>query len=85
MFLGAGSVMHGMNDEVDMRHDGGLRKYMKVTFVTFAFGYLAILGIPPLSGFFSKDKIIEVGVRQGRHRGRFGGARCSARASPRST
>lgn len=59
MFLGAGSVMHGMNDDVDMRHYGGLAKYMKVTFVTFSFGYLAILGIPPFSGFFSKDKIIE--------------------------
>jgi len=60
MFLGAGSVMHGMNDDVNMRHYGGLAKYMKVTSVTFAFGYLAILGIPPFSGFFSKDKIIEV-------------------------
>jgi NADH-quinone oxidoreductase subunit L len=59
MFLGAGSVMHGMNDDVNMRHYGGLAKYMKVTFVTFAFGYLAILGIPPFAGFFSKDKIIE--------------------------
>ncbi|NEA36282.1 NADH-quinone oxidoreductase subunit L [Streptomyces sp. SID13031] len=59
MFLGAGSVMHGMNDDVNMRHYGGLRKYMKVTFVTFGFGYLAILGIPPFAGFFSKDKIIE--------------------------
>lgn len=59
MFLGAGSVMHGMNDDVDMRHYGGLAKYMKVTFATFAFGYLAILGIPPFAGFFSKDKIIE--------------------------
>ncbi|TDD23426.1 NADH-quinone oxidoreductase subunit L [Kribbella turkmenica] len=59
MFLGAGSVMHGMNDDVDMRHYGALRTPMKVTFVTFAFGYLAILGIPPFSGFFSKDKIIE--------------------------
>jgi NADH-quinone oxidoreductase subunit L len=60
MFLGAGSVMHGMNDDVNMRHYGGLAKYMKVTFVTFAFGYLAILGIPPWAGFFSKDRIIEV-------------------------
>jgi NADH-quinone oxidoreductase subunit L len=59
MFLGAGSVMHGMNDDVNMRHYGGLAKYMKVTFVTFSFGYLAILGIPPFAGFFSKDKIIE--------------------------
>ncbi|WP_329482313.1 NADH-quinone oxidoreductase subunit L [Kribbella sp. NBC_01484] len=60
MFLGAGSVMHGMNDDVNMRRYGALRKYMRVTYVTFAFGYLAILGIPPFSGFFSKDHIIEV-------------------------
>ncbi|WP_328861444.1 NADH-quinone oxidoreductase subunit L [Streptomyces sp. NBC_00306] len=59
LFLGAGSVMHGMNDEVDMRRYGGLRKYMPVTFVTFGLGYLAIIGMPPFSGFFSKDKIIE--------------------------
>jgi NADH-quinone oxidoreductase subunit L len=59
MFLGAGSVMHGMNDDVNMRHYGGLAKYMKVTFVTFAVGYLAIIGIPPFAGFFSKDLIIE--------------------------
>ncbi|MFD3435881.1 NADH-quinone oxidoreductase subunit L [Streptomyces sp. NPDC058685] len=59
LFLGAGSVMHGMNDEVDMRKYGGLRKYMPVTFVTFGLGYLAIIGMPPFSGFFSKDKIIE--------------------------
>jgi NADH-quinone oxidoreductase subunit L len=59
MFLGAGSVMHGMSDDVNMRHYGALRNSMKITFVTFAFGYLAILGIPPFAGFFSKDKIIE--------------------------
>lgn len=59
MFLGAGSVMHGMNDDVDMRHYGALRKAMPVTFATFAFGYLAIIGFPGTSGFFSKDKIIE--------------------------
>ncbi|MGW7679488.1 NADH-quinone oxidoreductase subunit L [Kribbella sp. NPDC054772] len=59
MFLGAGSVMHGTNDDVNMRHYGALRTPMKITFVTFAFGYLAILGIPPWAGFFSKDKIIE--------------------------
>lgn len=59
MFLGAGSVMHGMNDDVDMRHYGALRKAMPITFVTFAFGYLAIIGFPGTSGFFSKDKIIE--------------------------
>jgi NADH-quinone oxidoreductase subunit L len=60
MFLGAGSVMHGMNDDVNIRHNGGLSKYMKITFVTFSFGYLAILGVPPFAGFFSKDKIIEL-------------------------
>ncbi|ORM34032.1 NADH-quinone oxidoreductase subunit L [Williamsia sp. 1135] len=59
LFLGAGSVMHGMNDETDMRRFGGLRTLMPVTFVTFGLGYLAIIGIPPFSGFFSKDKIIE--------------------------
>ncbi|MFC9356911.1 NADH-quinone oxidoreductase subunit L [Rhodococcus sp. NPDC057014] len=59
LFLGAGSVMHGMNDEVNMRRYGGLRTVMPVTFVTFGLGYLAIIGIPPFSGFFSKDKIIE--------------------------
>ncbi|MEV0945653.1 NADH-quinone oxidoreductase subunit L [Rhodococcus sp. NPDC049939] len=59
LFLGAGSVMHGMNDEVNMRHYGGLRTFMPITFVTFGLGYLAIIGIPPFSGFFAKDKIIE--------------------------
>ncbi|GGX62518.1 NADH-quinone oxidoreductase subunit L [Streptomyces minutiscleroticus] len=65
LFLGAGSVMHGMNDEVDMRRYGGLRKYMPVTFVTFGLGYLAIIGFPGLSGFFSKDKIIEAAFAKG--------------------
>ncbi|MDB1090258.1 NADH-quinone oxidoreductase subunit L [Streptomyces sp. ACA25] len=65
LFLGAGSVMHGMNDEVDMRRYGGLRKYMPVTFVTFGFGYLAIIGFPYLSGFFSKDEIIYAAFGQG--------------------
>lgn len=59
MFLGAGSVMHAMNDEVDMRGFGGLWKHMKVTWATFGLGYLAIIGFPLLSGFWSKDKIIE--------------------------
>ncbi len=59
MFLGAGSVMHGMDDEVDMRRYGALNKAMPVTFVTFAMGYLAIIGFPGFSGFWSKDKIIE--------------------------
>ncbi|MDX3058367.1 NADH-quinone oxidoreductase subunit L [Streptomyces sp. NE06-03E] len=65
LFLGAGSVMHGMNDEVDMRKYGGLRKFMPVTFVTFGLGYLAIIGFPGLSGFFSKDKIIEAAFAKG--------------------
>ncbi len=59
LFLGAGSVMHGMHDEVNMRRYGALRKVMPVTYVTFLAGYLAIIGIPPFSGFFTKDGIIE--------------------------
>ncbi|WP_456093757.1 NADH-quinone oxidoreductase subunit L [Nocardioides sediminis] len=62
MFLGAGSVMHGMDDDVDMRHYGALRTYMPVTFLTFAMGYLAIIGFPGFSGFWSKDKIIETAL-----------------------
>jgi len=65
MFLGAGSVMHGMNDEVNMRRYGGLAKVMPVTFATFACGYLAIIGLPPFAGFFSKDKIIEAAFDKG--------------------
>ena len=64
MFLGAGSVMHGTNDDVDMRHYGALRKLMPVTFLTFAMGYLAIIGFPGFSGFWSKDKIIETALAQ---------------------
>jgi NADH-quinone oxidoreductase subunit L len=64
MFLGAGSVMHGTEDDVNMRHYGALRKLMPITFITFTFGYLAIIGIPPFSGFWSKDKIIEVALTQ---------------------
>jgi len=62
MFLGAGSVMHAMNDEVDMRRYGGLRTVMPITFATFGLGYLAIIGIPPLSGWFTKDSIIEAAM-----------------------
>jgi NADH-quinone oxidoreductase subunit L len=62
MFLGAGSVMHGMNDEVDMRKYGALRKVMPITFATFFIGYLAIIGFPLLSGYFTKDGIIETAV-----------------------
>jgi NADH-quinone oxidoreductase subunit L len=60
LFLGAGSVMHAMDDEVDMRRYGGLQKLLPITFITFAMGYLAIIGFPGFSGFWSKDKIIEV-------------------------
>ena len=65
MFLGAGSVMHGMDDEVNMRRYGGLRKFMPITFATFGVGYLAIIGVPPFAGFYSKDKIIEVAFNAG--------------------
>jgi len=65
MFLGAGSVMHGMDDEVNMRKYGGLAKLMPITAVTFGLGYLAILGVPPFAGFYSKDKIIEVAFNAG--------------------
>ena len=65
MFLGAGSVMHGMNDEVNMRKFGGLRKFMPITAITFGFGYLAIIGVPPFAGFYSKDKLIEVALNAG--------------------
>ncbi|SDT72594.1 NADH-quinone oxidoreductase subunit L [Actinoplanes derwentensis] len=58
MFLGAGSVMHGMHDQVDIRRFGGLSKHMKITWLTFGTGWLAIIGIPPLSGYFSKEPII---------------------------
>lgn len=64
MFLGAGSVMHAMDDDVNMRHYGGLSKVMRVTFLTFAMGYLAIIGFPFFSGYFSKDHIIEAAFHQ---------------------
>lgn len=69
MFLGAGSVMHGMDDEVDMRKYGALAKFMPITAVTFGCGYLAILGVPPFAGFYSKDKIIETAFNQGGGKG----------------
>ncbi|CAB4336777.1 unannotated protein [freshwater metagenome] len=65
MFLGAGSVMHGMKDEVNMRKYGGIGKFMPFTFVTFGLGYLAIIGVPPFAGFYSKDKIIETAFNAG--------------------
>jgi NADH-quinone oxidoreductase subunit L len=74
MFLGAGSVMHGMGDQVDMRRFGGLSTVMRTTYVTFAAGWLAIIGLFPFSGFWSKDLIIEAAFAQGGWRGPlFGG------------
>jgi len=58
LFLGAGSVIHGMHDEQDMRRMGALRKIMPVTAITFIVGWLAISGVPPFSGFWSKDDIL---------------------------
>ena len=58
LFLGAGSVIHAMGGEQDMRNMGGLKKYMSITHLTFLLGCIAIAGIPPFSGFFSKDEIL---------------------------
>jgi NADH-quinone oxidoreductase subunit L len=58
LFLGAGSVMHGMHDQTDIRRFGGLWRYMRITWATFGLAWLAIIGLPPLSGFFSKEPII---------------------------
>ena len=75
MFLGAGSVMHGMDDEVNMRKYGGLGKFMPITAITFGLGYLAIIGVPPFAGFYSKDKIIETAFNSEGIKGLFiGGA-----------
>jgi NADH-quinone oxidoreductase subunit L len=65
LFLGAGSVMHGMDDNVNMRRYGALRSVMVITFITFMAGYLAIIGIPPFSGFWSKDEIIHAAFERG--------------------
>ncbi len=65
LFLGAGSVMHGMDDEVDMRRYGALARVMPITSVTFGLAYLAIIGIPPFSGFFTKDPIIDAAWQSG--------------------
>jgi NADH-quinone oxidoreductase subunit L len=65
LFLGAGSVKHGMNDEVNMRRFGALWRIMPVTFVTFLLGYLAIIGVPPFSGFFTKDSIVDAAFDKG--------------------
>ena len=65
LFLGAGSVMHAMDDTVDARRFGGLWKVMPITWVTTGLGYLAIIGCPPFSGFWTKDKIIEASFDKG--------------------
>ncbi len=69
LFLGAGSVIHGVGGDQDMRHMGGLRKFMPLTFATFIVGWLSIAGVPPFSGFWSKDEILTVGVGQPRGAG----------------
>jgi NADH-quinone oxidoreductase subunit L len=65
LFLGAGSVMHGMDDNVDMRKYGGLARYMPITTATFGLGYLAIIGFPGLSGWWTKDGIIDAAFDKG--------------------
>jgi NADH-quinone oxidoreductase subunit L len=65
LFLGAGSVMHAMDDEVDMRRFGGLWRRMPVTFVTFGLGYVALIGLIPFSGYWTKDAIIEAAFDRG--------------------
>jgi NADH-quinone oxidoreductase subunit L len=65
LFLGAGSVKHEMDDEVDMRRFGGLRTVLPITWLTFGLGYLAIIGVPPLSGFWTKDAIIDASFQKG--------------------
>jgi NADH-quinone oxidoreductase subunit L len=69
LFLGSGAVIHAMSDEQDMRRYGGLRSFLPITFATFGLGYLAIIGVPPFAGFFSKDAIIEAALGAGGTRG----------------
>jgi NADH-quinone oxidoreductase subunit L len=69
LFLGSGAVIHAMHEEQDMRRYGGLRTALPITFATFGLGYLAIIGVPPFAGFFSKDKIIEAALSTGDARG----------------
>ena len=66
MFLGSGSVIHSMHEEQDMRKMGGLAKHMPITHTTFFIGWLAIIGMPPFSGFFSKDEILWQSFSSGR-------------------
>ena len=69
LFLGSGAVIHAMDDEQDMRRYGALRAALPVTFATFGLGYLAIIGVPPFAGYFSKDAIIEAALGAGGIRG----------------
>jgi NADH-quinone oxidoreductase subunit L len=69
LFLGSGAVIHAMHEEQDMRRYGGLRAALPVTFATFGLAYLAIIGVPPFAGFFSKDAIIEAALGAGDTRG----------------
>ena len=69
LFLGSGAVIHAMHEEQDMRRYGGLRTALPITFATFGLGYLAIIGVPPFAGFFSKDAIIEAALGSGGVRG----------------
>jgi NADH-quinone oxidoreductase subunit L len=69
LFLGSGAVIHAMDEEQDMRRYGGLRSALPITFATFGLAYLAIIGVPPFAGFFSKDKIIEAALAAGGTRG----------------
>ncbi len=69
LFLGSGAVIHAMDEEQDMRRYGGLRAALPITFATFGLGYLAIIGVPPFAGFYSKDAIIEAALAAGGVRG----------------
>ncbi|MCV7408278.1 NADH-quinone oxidoreductase subunit L [Mycobacterium florentinum] len=69
LFLGSGSIIHAMHEEQDMRRYGGLRAALPITFITFGLGYLAIIGVPPFAGFYSKDAIIEAALGEGGVRG----------------
>jgi NADH-quinone oxidoreductase subunit L len=66
LFLSAGSIMHALDGETDLKRMGGLRRYMPVTFAVFVVGWLAIAGIPPLSGFFAKDQVLAAASTTGR-------------------
>ena len=83
LFLGSGSVIHGMHDEQDMRRMGLLRKFMPVTAVTFIIGWLAIAGVPPFAGFWAKDEVLLFAPR--RQPGAVHGRPRSPRCSPRTT